>query len=784
MNRRDFFRRALSGAAAGSVMGSSFPVAIAEAKGAPSASDEAPAVFVKLWEQDMPPLVELETRAVYFNSKESLDLLGEGWDGAHGDIFWKREMWVWASRHTAEVWLTVLAPRDLELRLELRPRPFKALPAQRCEFIWGEERLGSVEFKKEDGHAVREVRLRVPASCQRVGRNRLIIASRYAASPSSFEGEGDDPRFAAIALKALEIREIGKASVTPRLSFEDGQVIQNRYARWRIPFEVPSTGKTVFETRLRGRGQVVLRQDTLEGTQETVLRQAQSDGSEKLVADLSPWHGKRVEILLEGTGTGAEEVTWIEPALLAPGGQQSPSDLGEPTAQQALRTPKARHVVLVVLDALRADALGCYGYYRDTSPFLDALSRRSVLYENARSAYTYTYPSVTSLLTSLHAFQHGVHHRRNDRLQNETLLVQHWLQSQGVGTGCVSQNPFLSEGRGLGRHFALFQGFFDGESQTAKGCAAVTDAALEMASQLRRDPSFLYVHYLPPHGPYEMAGEFAYSFSSVSRDDVDTRSCWAKSVLGNGRAATMRQIAKIRAAYDENVRKADALLEDLFSGLKRAGFGSETVVIITSDHGEEFLEHGEAEHGGTPFETQCHIPLVVTTVSEEGLGKGVRCMNRVGTVDLAPTICEILGVPHQPHAMGRSIFSASPTAFEPSFSQGPDPLDRDVGKRREAYVWDRYKLLAALPPVEGSLSEANRWARVYDLSRDPQERFDLAPFLPVLSNCLQSQARAWKVRQQAAISPDDLKGADATRSDVTDPAVEEALAALGYLSGN
>ncbi len=239
------------------------------------------------------------------------------------------------------------------------------------------------------------------------------------------------------------------------------------------------------------------------------------------------------------------------------------------------------NILIVVLDALRADHVGCYGYERNTTPNLDAFARESVLYRNAYATCSWTKPSVTSILTGLTCEAHGVQ-KAMDNLSASTPYLPAECKARGYATAIFMANTFIyPEGgyaRGCDRFWQFvpdfeWQAWLDGPVEIDD--AVVVNRAIPWVRETRA-PWFAYVHLIGPHTPYEEPAR-VWEFGDEPIDD-----------------------------YDEKLRYADAQLGRLLAAVPK-----DTIVIITSDHGEEFGEHGGLWHGRTLYDEVLRVPLLI-----------------------------------------------------------------------------------------------------------------------------------------------------------------------------
>jgi arylsulfatase A-like enzyme len=381
--------------------------------------------------------------------------------------------------------------------------------------------------------------------------------------------------------------------------------------------------------------------------------------------------------------------------------------------------PKPRHLVLILVDTLRADHLGAYGYARPTSPVFDAFAREGGLFDDARSQASCTYPSVNSLLTSRSPEAFLGQPDRAMGIPAGVPALAELLAGQGYRTAAVSASPIVrtspsrfNPGGGFGRGFAAFD-----ETCLWQDAACINRQALPhlQAASTNRDPRplFLYLHYMDPHGPYRPPAGHRRRFATggsdkefIRRGDPNPLGDWLyKGTPDPG--VTPADLQHLVDLYDEEIASFDEQLGRLLAAIDAAGLRDETLVVVASDHGEEFLEHGHIKHCRTLFDTSIRVPLALRG---PGIVPGVRTV-QAQNLDLVPTVLDLLGVaaPGLPFE-GRSLAPALRGEVMP-----PGHQFAVQGPLRSASD-HRHKLIADL--AQG------RYA-LYDLQADPAETEDV-----------------------------------------------------------
>ncbi len=420
------------------------------------------------------------------------------------------------------------------------------------------------------------------------------------------------------------------------------------------------------------------------------------------------------------------------------------------------RPPQPDSALLVVVDTLRADHLGLYGGRRPTSPNLDRRARRGLVFERAWATSPWTLPSVASLLTGRLPSHHGAgvklrgaDGRNFSRLAAEVPTVVEALRAAGLRTAAIVNNPFLDARFGVDRGFDTWD-HRPGEGRKVQRADAVVDQVLAWLREQRDGRFFLLVHLIDPHLDYDAPAPFRGTFTGeeagAPRPAVKMRT--VRRALEAGEEVDM---AFLEAAYDVEVAFVDAHLERLLAGLEELALDRRTLVVLTSDHGEEFGEHGGFEHGHSTFDEVARVPLVLW-------GPGIRAGRRqdpVTLLDVAPTLLSALGVAAPAELLGRSLLG----------SPGEQPclvVERPLyGAEETALVRWPWKLRR----------ERGSRASLFDLGRDPHERNDLARQRGDVAQRLDAALQRCTAGAPAA-------GAAATELDAE---LEEELRSLGYI---
>lgn len=366
------------------------------------------------------------------------------------------------------------------------------------------------------------------------------------------------------------------------------------------------------------------------------------------------------------------------------------------------------NVLVIVIDTLRQDHLATYGYPRQTAPTLSRLAERGATF-NALSTSSWTKPGSASILTGLYPVRHQAM-GRTDRLSDEVVTLAERMRGSGYHTIGISANGYVSESYNMQQGFDDF--VFVRQNEGGSDAETVTARLLRFLPP-SRSPFFAYVQYIDPHSPLE--------------PPVTWRGRPLPNRLRERRGVRVDQLdpfthldrdpelmKDLNDLYDGEIRHTDDSIGHLLAELSARGLLENTIVVVTSDHGEEFGDHGRLSHGQTLYEEVTRVPLIIT-------GPGIRPGRRAGNVsviDIAPTIADLCGIRVHRQPMDGSTLAPSLRNGAPLDPERPLLLHLDmdeVGTGHHAalaLVKGRFKLLLASSPYEQGL---------FDLATDPHE---------------------------------------------------------------
>ncbi len=384
-----------------------------------------------------------------------------------------------------------------------------------------------------------------------------------------------------------------------------------------------------------------------------------------------------------------------------------------------IRPTPGAHVILISLDTLRADHLSCYGYARDTSPNLDAFARDALLFENVYTSANNTGPAHMTMMTGLRPPVHGIDHTLPARRPSSAVkLLAEQLSDSGYGTRALADGGFVTEPFGFERGFDVF------ESELKPLVHKLPTLAAWIAAPTDQ-PTFLFLHTYEAHAPYAPRAEHdlfsnpAYEgwFSGklprfrelFARDEPFDMGALEGGFWPERRASVLTETDRQHCIdlYDGDIHQLDAHLGEIFGWLEDAGRYDDAWIVITSDHGEAFREHGTFEHRQL-YNSELHVPLIIRPPG--GVPGGVRVPALGRVLDIAPTILWALDLPPLPAAQGRSLL----------------PLDAAVERRVHAIAGESEDLRAVIWNDRKLIRRSPQRLEYYDLARDPAESSDVA----------------------------------------------------------
>ncbi len=304
------------------------------------------------------------------------------------------------------------------------------------------------------------------------------------------------------------------------------------------------------------------------------------------------------------------------------------------------RLRRVRNVVLITIDTLRADHVGCYGYPRPVSPFIDTLAEQGILFRNAIAASSHTNPSHASIFTSLYPVQHRLHTNAHMRLDRSIYTMAHMFADAGYETAAFCSVHFLVSLKG---GFAAFDTTANRDWKSYRRANRTIDSALSwLRERTPADKLFLWVHLYDPHNPYYTTGKCFTEIEVGSQAEQDDLVRYWTEVQGVPMDfwKTEQRLVQRFNNYDAEIRFVDKEIKRLYEFFEQEGLNSDALWVITSDHGEGLGNHGYAGHGKHIYNEQLHVPLLFCFTNRTYAG--MQLDGLVRHVDILPTLADII----------------------------------------------------------------------------------------------------------------------------------------------
>jgi arylsulfatase A-like enzyme len=708
-------------------------------------------------------------------------------DGFHREAGGTAEPFLW-SKAEAEVafqWDTAV-PRVAILDAA----PYVGVKSQSLEV-----RLNGATVERFPMNALRQrYRIALPAQAQRSGDNRVRFVFAGAASPSDADPASLDRRSLAAAFYTLVTGPASDPSLDDLLARDAPRPFASSEEQQGVPaltllgpavvrfaLALPPAAELRFTPELERMARSsagaasfrVLVETEEEGEHEVWSRVLDARGKPagEQVVRIAGRPGEIVRIGLAIGEAGQPRFAWgrfVAPRVLGRGSAdplaRTPLGPAENARADALRRGLAQsNVLLIILDAGRAQELGCYGYARATTPEIDRIAAEGVVFERVVTPAVYTLGAMSSVWTSQYPDRHHSAVSFNAVLPKDRLTLAELLSAQGIRTGGFVANSVA------GRLFGFDRGFIDFEElwNTLGSSGAVFRQAVPPWLAANRDRRFFgYLHFREPHFPYDPEPPFDTKFGPegpIAKADRRSESFF-RDVNQGRRPFSAAEREHLVRLYDGSFAFADQEIGALRRALEAEGLWDRTVVIVAADHGEELFERGWIGHNVHLYEPSVHVPLVIRF--PKGVGPaGARVRALADLLDLAPTIADVFGVLGKGGSdrefQGRSLL---PLIF--GAPGKPAVLSRTVWDRpRYALRDERYKFFYDTRTGE---------ERLVDLEHDPAERHDLTGTEPLRASYYRQTLHYWTLRL-ARRAPGGAEQAELSREQC------ENLKALGYI---
>jgi arylsulfatase A-like enzyme len=510
---------------------------------------------------------------------------------------------------------------------------------------------------------------------------------------------------------------------------------------------------------------------------------ASSDSWQDVDVDLTRWSKQRVQIRLhtESDKPGAVAL-WANPIITGTSPDRRPN------------------ILIYTIDTVRADHASVYGYSRATTPFLKKLAATGAVFTDCQAQATSTKPSIASLMTSLNSFAHGIV-SDSDTIPAGSVTLAQQLHSAGYVTASIVASPFVGRTTGLERGFSylledpVIRREVNPANDGATDSAALNRVIFRWLDQHSREPFFLYAHATDPHAPYNAPSPFDRTFGKLStKAPFEKQYASLRSDREHGGGAVFDRemcrkagiapdpfIQTAQDQYDAEILHNDTQFGVLFEKLRTLGMLENTLVIVLSDHGEEFWDHGWSAHGHTVYEELAHTLLLMWNPRLLGAPRSIQ--EPVQLIDVMPTVLNLLNLQVPPVAEGQTLvplIKGQPWQRRGLIVSSRFALTDHGGVAPEsstdsfAIIDSHWKFIYRKNSAQAGLKKVE----LYDRTIDRTEQHDIAVKNPAEVEAKMTALRQWvdgqnKLRQvigHAGTTQLDQKTLDRLRS-------------LGYLGG-
>lgn len=364
------------------------------------------------------------------------------------------------------------------------------------------------------------------------------------------------------------------------------------------------------------------------------------------------------------------------------------------------------NIVLLTIDTLRADHVGCYGHKKNTTPNIDKLAKDGILYKYSISQAPWTLPSISSIFTSLYPSQHNAITHKS-RLNKKSFTITEKLHSLNYHTIGIISSFFTNKEKGLDQGFDIYD-----DSQES-GHYAISSKELSLLgikyieNRMENKPFFLWIHYFDPHVTYIRHPEFHFADNYKGEIPKKISGKYLDQIIMNKEKYSEKDIDYIKNVYDEEIAFTDIHIGLLVDYLEDNELYENTVIIVTSDHGEYFLERGKFLHGKDVYYELINVPLIISGGIDKKF-RGKKVNRPVETISIPKTILSIIKADSN-EFQGENLLDIHNKGI-PVFSEGNYAYG--TNHRKECVIWKNWKLIHILD---------NDTYELYNIKKDKKE---------------------------------------------------------------
>lgn len=423
------------------------------------------------------------------------------------------------------------------------------------------------------------------------------------------------------------------------------------------------------------------------------------------------------------------------------------------------------NLVLITIDTLRADHLGCYGYSRKTSPAIDTLAGEGTLFINTIAQRGLTWPSLTSIMTSLYPVEHGI--RINGmQLKYYKISLAEILKTRGYTCAAFLTNACQATWNG-----------FDYKKKADDKDIKITVQAIKWLKSHCDKKLFLWIHYIAPHRPYAPPMPYKNLFDQDYKGNMNGSSKQLDEIALKKIALSKEDLNHIISLYDGEIAFVDDQIKYLISTIRKLNIKDKTLIVITADHGEDLYQHNfYFYHAASIYESSLQIPLIFNLPGV--IPKNIKINKVVESIDIAPTILEILGIPSPRNFHGTSLmplFKNRDIFLGDAYSEWQDKI-LSIRTDSHRFIYNPSNFHPICIDGGNYNSYVIEQEELYDIKNDPAESANIVKMKPKIAQTLRNKILNWKKKH--SWHTDQLKNNDYK----IESRLKENLKSLGYIN--
>ena len=676
------------------------------------------------------------TYLIDFTSAQTGDYLLKGWSGSEATHTWaeglESSFFFYGSQGGSQ--------GDMKMTITCAPFTYPDSPEQSMAIYVNDKSLETIVLRP----SWYDYAVNIPNTLLKA-KNIITFKYAYAARPSEHLPDSEDQRNLSVMFKKVTL------GVTPSLLLKGNRLVQKVGSMLNYYERIPEDAQLKFHFKNKKQGMIqgCVKIESVQHEQESY----EYNESGNYTIDLAEYAGKIAKISfaaenIPGNDSAAERndyIEWSKVMLYTRKGAEKEAQGKDDHQWRAIKEQlKQYDIIYVVLDAFAARHSSAYGYHRKTSPTIDDLASRGMLFENMFAPAPYTLASTASLFTSKYPFEHQLT-AEDDKLNSSLMTIAKRLSDKGIATYCASAHPYITA-----QNWNLTNGF---ETTYYENCFDPIYLVKKILPQIYNVSSvdsrrkFIYFHIVPPHWRYlppERFRIFNYNKSKNFKDLNISGQAFLEKIERGELHINEEKLQHLISLYDANILYADEYIRRIVMYLEEHGLMDKVIIVITADHGEAFGEHGRFMHGSTVYDEMIHVPFVMKFPDSIGI-KNVRITDLASLIDVGPTILDVMGLNNEAALKGHSLLPAiwGKTATRP-LVYSATKISCSVRDTNYKFIYNY---------------QAND--ELYDISNDPLEQKNIIAEKPIIGHYYLQQLKMLEQgAEEVAKTTVDLESVD------------------------